>query len=224
MGQTAQLDSPGVREDLASRYDVDRHQFTLGTGRDLFERAQSSLMAWRHFDIPWLEFHGARRVEPDQVVATLVSLAGVWFLNPCRVVYAESSPDRNSVSYAYGTLRGHAECGEERFRVSFDPVTEEVRYEIAAFSRPAIVLSKLGYPLARRLQKRFAASSAQALARAALRGLEAFLGRKRVKRRIRHRARRSRLSVRHQAQLREQLRPPARERGVDRGGRAGAGA
>ena len=140
VGQTAHLDSPGVQEDLASRYDVDRHQFTLGRGRDLFERAQSSLMAWRQFDIPWLEFHGARRVEPDQVVATLVSLAGVWFLNPCRVVYAEFSPDRNSVCYAYGTLRGHAECGEERFRVSFDPVTEEVRYEIAAFSRPAIVL------------------------------------------------------------------------------------
>ncbi len=166
VGQTAQLDAPGVREVLTSRYDVDRHQFTLGTGRDLFERAQSSLMAWRQFDIPWLEFHGARRVEPEQVVATLVSMAGVWFLNPCRVVYTEFSAEKNSASYAYGTLRGHAECGEEQFRVSFDPATEEVQYEIAAFSRPAIVLAKLGYPLARRLQRRFAASSAQALARA----------------------------------------------------------
>jgi len=166
VGRTAQLDAPGVREVLASRYDVDRHQFTLGRGRDLFERAQSSLMAWRQFDIPWLEFHGARHVEPDQVVATLVSITGVWFLNPCRVVYSEFSPDGNSAAYAYGTLRGHAECGEERFRVSIDPVTEEVRYEIAAFSRPAIVLSNLGYPLARRLQRRFAASSAQALVRA----------------------------------------------------------
>jgi uncharacterized protein (UPF0548 family) len=166
VGATAQLDAPDVTEVLASRYDVDRHQFTLGRGRDLLERARSSLMAWRQFDIPWLEFHGARRVEPDQVVATLVSLAGLWFLNPCRVVYAELSPDRNSASYAYGTLRGHAECGEERFRVSLDPATEEVQYEIAAFSRPAIALARLGYPFARRLQKRFAASSAQALARA----------------------------------------------------------
>lgn len=166
VGQTAQLDAPGAREVLASRYDLDRHQFPLGRGRDLFERAQSSLMAWRQFDIPWLEFHGARRVEPEQVVATLVSVAGVWFLNPCRVVFAEFSPDRNSVCYAYGTLRGHAECGEERFRVSFDPATEKVQYEIAAFSRPAIVLAKLGYPLARRLQKRFVVSSAHALARA----------------------------------------------------------
>lgn len=122
-------------------------------------------MAWRHFEIPWLEFHGARHVAPDQVVATLVSVAGLWFLNPCRVVYTEFPPDGDSASFAYGALRGHAECGEERFRVSFDVVSEDVSYEIDAFSRPAIVATKLGYPLARRLQKRFAASSAEALAR-----------------------------------------------------------
>ena len=165
LGATAHLDSPAVRETLASRYDVDRHDFTLGRGRSLFDRARSSLMAWRHFDIPWLEFHSSRGVTLDQVVATLVSVAGLWFLNPCRVVYME--PDQDSVAYAYGTLRGHAESGEERFRVSFDPVTEEVHYHLAAFSRPAIALSKLGYPLARLLQKRFAVSSAQALAQAA---------------------------------------------------------
>ena len=71
------------------------------------------------------------------------------------------------MAYAYGTLGGHAECGEERFRVSIDPTSEQVLYEIAAFSRPALLLSKLGYPFARRLQKRFALSSAHALARAA---------------------------------------------------------
>ena len=165
---TADLGSP-LPESLAATYDLDRHQFPLGTGRDLFERARSSLVTWRHFDIPWLEIHGATTpVRSGQVVATLVSVAGLWFLNPCRVVYTELPLDaRNVAAFAYGTLRGHAECGEERFVVSFNPVTEEVWYEIAAFSRPAIVLSKLGYPLVRRLQRRFAVSSAQALARAA---------------------------------------------------------
>ena len=154
---------------FASTYDLDHHQFRLGTGRDLFERARAALGAWRHFEVPWIEFHGAAApVEPGQVVATLARVAGVWFLNPCRVVYSELLPDPcNVAAFAYGTLRGHSECGEERFTVSFDPASEEVRYEIAAFSRPAIVLSKLGYPLARRIQRRFAVSSAQALARAA---------------------------------------------------------
>ena len=164
---TADLDSL-LSESLAATYDVDRREFPLGAGRGLFERARSALAAWRHFDIPWLELHGATtQVRSGQVVATLISVAGLWFWNPCRVVYAELSADPNRAAFAYGTLRGHAERGEERFALSFNPVTEEVLYEIAAFSRPAIALTKLGYPLVRRLQSRFAASSAEALARAA---------------------------------------------------------
>ena len=156
-------------QSLAATYDLDRHEFPMGTGRGLFERVRESLLAWRHFEIPWLELHGASTpVRTDQVVATLVSAAGLWFLNPCRVVYTELTPAEGDVAaFAYGTLPGHAECGEERFQVSFNPTTGEVKYEIAAFSRPAILFSKLAYPLARRLQRRFAESSAKALARAA---------------------------------------------------------
>ena len=70
------------------------------------------------------------------------------------------------MAFAYGTLSGHVESGEERFTVRFDPLTQEVVYEIAAFSRPAMILTRLGYPFARRLQRRFAQSSAAALANA----------------------------------------------------------
>jgi len=166
-GATAKLDSPETRNALASRYDVDHRGFALGRGRALFERAQSALRAWRHFEIPWLEWHGAGPAEAGQVVATVARVAGLWFLNPCRVVYADFPPGGDRVAYAYGTLPGHPESGEERFLVSFDPVGEGVRFEIAAFSRPAIWLSTLGYPLARRIQRRFAASAAEALAAAA---------------------------------------------------------
>ena len=167
VGATARLESPGVRESLAARYDIDRHEFTLGTGRAVFERARAALVAWRQFEIPWLQFHGSGAVALDQVVATVVSGAGLWLLNPCRVVYVSAPSDPTSFAYAYGTLRGHAECGEERFQVSLDPTSGQVLYGISAFSRPAILLSKVGYPLARRVQKRFAMSSAEALARAA---------------------------------------------------------
>jgi uncharacterized protein (UPF0548 family) len=165
-GKTAQLDVPGVRDELALRYDVDHHRFDLGTGRDVFERARSSLWTWRQFEISWLELHGAKQVAPDQVVATLIRVAGLWYLNPCRVVYADWPPDGDSTSFAYGTLRGHVERGEERFRVSFDAATGRVSYEVSAFSRPAVLLTKVGYPFARRLQRRFAPASARALARA----------------------------------------------------------
>jgi uncharacterized protein (UPF0548 family) len=164
-GATANLASLDA---LAANYNIDRHQFTLGTGRDLFEEACSSLMAWCHFDIPWLELHGAKaQPSPGQVVATLTRVSGVWFLNPCRVVYTEGvSTDSTETAFAYGTLSGHAECGEERFTVRLNPTTAEVTYEILAFSRPAILLAKLANRWVRRIQRRFATSSADALARA----------------------------------------------------------
>ena len=168
VGATKRL-GPSPQESIVATYDLDRHEFPMGVGRDLFERVRDSLLAWRHFEIPWLEFHGASTpVRTGQVVATLVSAAGFWFLNPCRVVYSELTPDEGDVAaFAYGTLPGHAECGEERFQVSFNRTNGEVTYEICAFSRPAVLLARLGYPLARRLQRRFAASSAKALVRAA---------------------------------------------------------
>ena len=150
-------------ERISADYDVDRHEFLVGKGRETFARARSALADWRHFEVPWVQFHRTGPVAPGQVVATVIGIAGVWLINPCRVVYADLSSPGDSVVYAYGTLPGHAESGEERFRVWFDPASSEVRYQISAFSRPAIFLSRIGYPLARRVQKSFARSSAAAL-------------------------------------------------------------
>jgi uncharacterized protein (UPF0548 family) len=44
---------------------------------------------------------------------------------------------------------------------------DAVWYNIVAFSRPQQLLTRLGYPLVRRLQKRFARDSAAAMLRAA---------------------------------------------------------
>jgi uncharacterized protein (UPF0548 family) len=158
VGATADFDALGR---LERDYYVDRHRFPLGTGRELFDRARAALFAWRHFEIPWLALQGASApAAKGQVVATLARAAGLWFLNPCRVVYTEEA------AFAYGTLPGHVERGEERFAVRFDPVSGQVRYEITAFSRPAALLARVGLPFARRVQQRFARSSADALARA----------------------------------------------------------
>ena len=157
--------APPLCESLAPGYDVDRYDAVVGTGRTTFDRARIALAEWRHFAIPWLELHGARRVETGALVATLVRVAGVWLLNPCRVVYAELASDADSACFAYGTLPGHALRGEERFRVSFDPATGEVRYEIVVFSRPARAAARLARPLGRRIQRRFVAASQAALGR-----------------------------------------------------------
>jgi len=68
--------------------------------------------------------------------------------------------------FAYGTLPGHAESGEERFTVEQRRDDGSVSYDLYAFSRPNNLLTRAGYPLARRLQRRFARDSLRAMVRA----------------------------------------------------------
>jgi uncharacterized protein (UPF0548 family) len=167
VGATAR---PAELAALADRYTFDHSRFPLGQGREVFERARVALFAWRHFEIPWLELHGEARPAPPvragQDVATLTRVFGLWFLNPCRVVDRIEPPgETNEVSFAYGTLAGHVAQGEERFTVRRHPATDEVVFEIFAFSRPALTLARIGRPWMRRVQKRFAADAAAALRR-----------------------------------------------------------
>lgn len=168
---------PDALAALASQYTVDRQQFVIGQGREDFARARVALFEWRHFEIPWLELHGARApVHPDQIVATLTRVFGIWFLNPCRVVDRVDPPDEasetNEVAFSYGTLAGHVASGEERFSVRHNPTTDEVCFEILAFSRPALLVTRLGHPWMRRVQRRFGAAAGAALARACRRERE----------------------------------------------------
>lgn len=175
VGGTAE---PAALEDLASHYVIDHRRFLVGHGRDLFAQARAALFAWRHFEIPWLELQGADRpVHEGQVVATLTRVLGIWFMNPCRVVYHVDAPgDTDEVAFAYGTLSGHVVSGEERFTVRRDPRTDEVYFEILAFSRPAMWLTQIGRPSMRRVQKRFADAAAEALTRACERSQSSRIG------------------------------------------------
>jgi uncharacterized protein (UPF0548 family) len=70
---------------------------------------------------------------------------------PCRVVDVVDEPDRRG--FAYGTLPGHPETGEERFVVDRDPATGEVTVTVTAFSNPALWRTKLAGPVGRLLQR-----------------------------------------------------------------------
>ncbi|GAA0241694.1 DUF1990 domain-containing protein [Cryptosporangium japonicum] len=87
-------------------------------------------------------------------------------LAPCRVVEDVDDPTRNG--FAYGTLPGHPERGEERFVVEKRP-GEGVFFEITAFSRPATAPARLGGPLTRLVQDRVTTRYLHAL-RAAVSG------------------------------------------------------
>jgi uncharacterized protein (UPF0548 family) len=156
--------------DTRHRHYVDDATLVIGHGAAAFERARAALMAWKAFDVGWIEtFPPAAPIETGTVVAVLIRHLGFWSLNGCRVVYSVGSLESAThVGFAYGTLTNHAESGEELFEVILDPRTDEVTYRIHAISWPQTTLARLGLPFVRVLQKRFREQSAAALTRAVI--------------------------------------------------------
>ena len=70
---------------------------------------------------------------------------------PCRVVYVVDEPDRRG--FAYGTLPGHPESGEELFAVRHDPADDAVYAEVVAFSRHATWWSRAAGPVTSLIQR-----------------------------------------------------------------------
>ena len=158
VGATAGWPPPG--------FDIDRNRIRLGAGPNssvLFDRACEALRQWRMFDLGWVEaIPGDTPIEPGATVAILMKIHGLYWLNSARIVYTidEDGPMRR-FGFAYGTLPGHAEAGEERFMIEWNRASGEVSYQLFAFSRPRHPLARLGYPLARMLQRRFVRDSQQ---------------------------------------------------------------
>lgn len=114
----------------------------IGRGRRRFEDAADKGMRWG-----MLRGAGLRIEATTEVAAVgsevIVRLGPVQA--PCRVVYIVDEPDLRG--FAYGTLPGHAESGEERFVVRYDSASDEVVAEVTAFSRHATWWSRLGSPV-----------------------------------------------------------------------------
>ncbi len=149
-------------------YVVDHTRIKLGEGAETFAAARAALRRWKHFRLGWVEtWPPETPIQAGQVVAVMARFFGLWWLNACRMVYVvdEQGPVQR-FGFAYGTLPEHAESGEERFTVEWHEQNDAVWYDILAFSRPQQLLARLGYPLARRLQKRFAKDSVAAMRRA----------------------------------------------------------
>jgi uncharacterized protein (UPF0548 family) len=144
-------------ERFPNGFRVDRNAIRLGTGEAVFAEAQRRLKAWQMMDLGWLQ---ALPASPTPVagmeVALLIRHFRFWSVNVSRIVYVLETP--NCYGFAYGTLAEHAESGEERFTVT-RRTGGDIWYEIVAFSRARHPLARLGYPLTRALQKRFARDS-----------------------------------------------------------------
>ena len=153
---------------LPTHYKVNHTRIKLGQGAEVFERAKTALRGWEQFRIGWVEtFPMDTPIEVGAVVVVVATQVGLWWLNACRIVYVvDDAGVINQFGFAYGTLPDHCGMGEERFLVEWDRASDDVFYDILAFSKPNQFLTRLGYPYMRRVQKRFGSASAAAMLRA----------------------------------------------------------
>ncbi|MGY0231415.1 DUF1990 family protein [Longispora urticae] len=123
------------------------------------DAATEDLFGWRmHRAIP-VGIATTGRAAPGLDVTVRLG----FVLAPCRVVWTVEEPDRRG--WAYGTLAGHPEHGEESFVLERDG-DGHVWLTVTLFSRPAVWWARLAGPLVPVAQRVYAKRCA-----AALRGL-----------------------------------------------------
>ena len=116
-------------------------EVAVGRGEADLRRAAQTLMTWRmHAGAVVLCRLGPLRI-------------------PCRVVWVVDEPTRTG--FAYGTLPGHPEAGEESFVVSL--TGDVVTLTVSAYSRPGLLVTRLAGPVGRWGQRRMLARYAGAL-------------------------------------------------------------
>ena len=168
-GQSFSYPDAGLTRRVVPRgYKIDHNRIKLGNGPDVFRRAVESLRRWEMFNIGWLQLCWPDApIEKGVTVAVLAHHLGFWSLNACRIALVIDDDEGNVRRYgfAYGTHPDHAERGEESFTIESRGNYDSVWYDIFAYSRPNHALAKLGYPITRSLQKRFARDSMQAMLR-----------------------------------------------------------
>jgi uncharacterized protein (UPF0548 family) len=116
-----------------------------------YASAAEDLMAWRVHEQAGLTVAASRmRVEEGTVVLLRLGLGALAVRAPCRVVYVLDEPRRKG--FAYGTLPGHPEAGEELFLLE-QSGDDQLTFTITAFSRHVSALAKIGGRLTRRVQQ-----------------------------------------------------------------------
>ncbi|MCZ4554285.1 DUF1990 domain-containing protein [Rhodococcus maanshanensis] len=152
--QTARLTYPevgGTRAVLPDGYHHVHESAVIGVGVEDFERAKRVLLQWDMHRRAGLR---VRATDDEAVEGAVVILrlgpGPLAVTAPCRVVYRIDEPRRSG--FAYGTLPGHPERGEERFAIELGE-DGRVRVVIDAFSTGGGALTRLCGPANRVVQR-----------------------------------------------------------------------
>jgi uncharacterized protein (UPF0548 family) len=136
--------------ELPAQYHHLVRRVMIGRGHQVFADAATEVTGWQ------VQLRAGLTVSASAPTAIPGSVAmlglGVGPLRlgaPCRVVYAVDEPRRRG--FAYGTLPGHPESGEEAFIVEYHD-DETVSFTVTAFSRPSSAIARIAGPAGRLIQ------------------------------------------------------------------------
>lgn len=154
-----------TRAEAVKGFTVDHHRVLLGYGSSSFERAKAALSSWKMFPPSMATLYWPDApIETGTVVSVLFRAGPIWSLNSCRIIYClDEDGATERFGFAYGTLKDHLECGEERFSVEWNHQDDSVWYDLRACSRPQHWAAYLGYPIIRFEQARFRKLSGQSM-------------------------------------------------------------
>lgn len=154
-----------VKQELPAGYRHVSDSWVIGEGPHTFDRVAAALLGWQmHRGAGLRVWANCPAAEPDVVVVLGIGVAPLRMFAPCRVVYAVR--EERMRGFAYGTLPGHPERGEEAFVVEHRP-DDAVVFHVTAFSRPGTWYMRSAGPLNQLLQDAFTGRYASALHRAA---------------------------------------------------------
>lgn len=143
VGATAGKLPPGYHHLRMSRH--------IGSGPDAFASAVSALLGWRvHLLAGLCICASAPLAAPGAVVLLGIGYGPLRIRAACRVIYIVTETRRQG--FAYGTLAGHPESGEESFIVEHRN-DDSVAFTITAFSRPATAAARAAGPGGRLMQR-----------------------------------------------------------------------
>lgn len=123
-----------------------------------FARVAAAILDYRVFP-EWL-ISGVVARRPLQVGDTVGALVhflpGLDLFFAARVIerFAHARGSLWRTGFTYRTLAGHPECGEETFAVEKDEVSGQVMASLRSWSRPGLLLTRLGGPFTRWYQVR----------------------------------------------------------------------
>ncbi len=127
----------------------DRREIVLARRPDAFDRAAAGLRGWAAHLGAGLTVAPLDPPSQGATVAVAAPLGPLTAVAVCRVVAVVDEPDR--YGFAYGTLPGHPERGEEAFLVERED--DRVVFSVVALSAPVELLARLGGPVTRAIQR-----------------------------------------------------------------------